>query len=129
MPARRKRKSSEAAADAEAANKRAGVTVGNVAAAVQRLEAAEVEAPPLGEELPSRRHCAFCARPGNTYAKSHVRWIDWKLCRVLRTPGGGVSRSPPKKYFPVMGAIGDRPAELQPRSGVGGDATNEVARW
>eukprot|EP01043_Picozoa_sp_COSAG02_P028184 COSAG02_NODE_1697_length_11261_cov_12.260975_2_plen_83_part_00 len=46
MPARRKRKSSEAAVDAEAANKRAGVTVGNVATAVQRLEAAEVEAPP-----------------------------------------------------------------------------------
>jgi hypothetical protein len=38
MPARRKRKSSEAAADAEAANKRAGVTVGNVAAVVQRLD-------------------------------------------------------------------------------------------
>ena len=34
MPPRKKRKSSEAAADAEAANRRAGVTVGKVAAAV-----------------------------------------------------------------------------------------------
>ena len=115
MPPRKKRKSSEAAADAEAANRRAGVTVGKVAAAVQRLEAAEVEAPPLGEEPPSSRHCAFCARPGNAYRKSHARWIDWKLCRVLRTPGGGVTMSPWKDLFPVMGAIGDRPAELQPR--------------
>ena len=113
---RKKRKSSEAVAEVEAANKRAGVTAGNVAAAVRRLEVAEIEAPPIGEEPATSRHCAFCARPGNTYARGHPKWIKWQLCRVLRTAGGGVARSPPKDLFPVMGAIGDRPAEL-PRDG------------
>ena len=39
----RTRKSSEEPAEAEAARKRAGVTVGNVAAAVRRIEAAADE--------------------------------------------------------------------------------------